>query len=192
LLRGALFRGGLTDETLATLLEGESGNTSLTTSYDYRADQTFAEPRTVPVSLRAPRQSSSSEGTAFGSGQPRTHRIFSYDQPESLADSQPKDDDDHDQGSAHRVPLHDQRTVFIANLPEGTTHKDVAGIVRGGRLLDLFLRNDRSATVSFVEGAAEYLAHAKRNDIYLRTKRVSVPISILWSPLQCHHDSRWI
>jgi hypothetical protein len=59
-------------------------------------------------------------------------------------------------------------------LSDHTTHKDLAGIIRGGRLLDIHLRNDRSATVSFVEGAADFLTYAKRNDIYLHTKRVSI------------------
>jgi hypothetical protein len=88
-------------------------------------------------------------------------------------DSPADDDDDNDQGPAQRIPLHDQRTVLITNLSDRTTHHDLTTIVRGGRLLDIFLRNDRSATISFVEGAAEFLAYAKRNDIYLHMKRVS-------------------
>lgn len=72
-----------------------------------------------------------------------------------------------------RIPVHDQRSVFITNLPEHTTHKDLVGVVRGGRLLDIFLRSDRSATISFVEGAANFLFYAKRSDLYLHTKRVS-------------------
>jgi hypothetical protein len=88
-------------------------------------------------------------------------------------DSPPNDDDNQDQAPTHRIPLHEQRTVLITNLSERTTHKDLASIIRGGRLLDIFLRNDRSATVSFVEGAVEFLAYAKRNDIYLHMKRVT-------------------
>ena len=47
-------------------------------------------------------------------------------------------------------------------------------MIRGGRLLDIFLRSDRSATVSFIEGAAEFLEYVRRNDIYLNAKRVCV------------------
>jgi hypothetical protein len=79
-----------------------------------------------------------------------------------------------DWNHAQRVPVHDQRTLLIANLSERTTHKDLAGIIRGGRLLDIFLRTDHTATISFVEGAAEFLAYTKRTDIYLHTKRVSM------------------
>jgi biopolymer transport protein ExbD len=109
-----------------------------------------------------------------GSLQPRQphsyNRSCSYDQPDSSVES-PKDDEDYE--SSQKVPVHDQRTVLITNLSERTTHKDLASIVRGGRLLDIFLRNDRTATISFVEGAADFLAYAKRKDIYLHTKRVS-------------------
>lgn len=75
--------------------------------------------------------------------------------------------------------------MYITNLSERTTHKDLAGIIRGGRLLDIFLRSDRSATVSFVEGAADFLAYAKRNDIYLHTKR----LEFRWADRQFHVPS---
>ena len=188
LLKSALFRGGLTKETLETLLEGESEATANASShYDYHADTTFPKERPVPTSLNSSDHNEASpvsDDTAVGRSlhphaRPRSgfRRTVSYDQPDSSIDSPPKDDDD--QEHVHRVPLHDQRTVYITNLSDRTTHKDLAGIIRGGRLLDIFLRNDRSATVSFVEGAADFLAYAKRNDIYLHTKRVSVNVELL-------------
>ena len=70
----------------------------------------------------------------------------------------------------------EQRTLLIKNLSDRATHKDIVDVVRGGALLDVYLRaNDKSASVSFVEGAAAqaFLAHAKRNDIYIHGKRVS-------------------
>jgi hypothetical protein len=69
----------------------------------------------------------------------------------------------------------EQRTIVAKNLAERTTHKDIVEIVRGGVVLDIFLRaNDRSASISFVEGAAaqNFMNHAKRNDIYIHGKRV--------------------
>jgi hypothetical protein len=77
-----------------------------------------------------------------------------------------------ERGHGERIPVHDQRTILVTNLSDRTTHKDLLSVIRGGRLLDIYLRHDRSATVSFVEGAAEFLSYAKRNDIYLYTKRV--------------------
>jgi hypothetical protein len=117
----------------------------------------------VPVTVSRPHPQdspSSSDNTTIGEGvvQPRKlsqshNRFFNYAQPDSF-DTSDKEDEDI-RGSANRVSMHDQRTILITNLSDRTTHKDLAGIVRGGRILDIFLRNDRSATVSFVEGAGE-------------------------------------
>lgn len=72
------------------------------------------------------------------------------------------------------MPNNDQRTLLFTNLPERTTHAELTSIIKGGILLDIFMRNDRTATVSFVEGAKEFLTYAKKTDIYLRTKRIEV------------------
>lgn len=74
----------------------------------------------------------------------------------------------------------EQRTLQFSNLPERTTHAELTSIVKGGILLDIYVRNDRTATVSFVSGAKEYLNYAKKTDVYLRTKRVEVS----WSDRQ--------
>jgi hypothetical protein len=68
-----------------------------------------------------------------------------------------------------------KRTVLLVSLPEGTTHSDIVAAVRGGMLLDIYLRtHDRTASVSFLEeGAAqEFFRHVKRHDLYIRGKRV--------------------
>jgi hypothetical protein len=188
LLKSALFRGGLTTDTLNTLLAGESGaNADDTSHYDYSPEKTFTKPAPVPDTMRAPHAHYSpldSDDRDSGSEQldlpqPRSlHRAYSNDHTESFADHC-SDDEEHDyqqeRGDRHqRIPMHDQRTILITNIAERTTHKDIAGVVRGGRLLDIFLRNDRSATVSFVEGAADFLSYVKRNDIYLHAKRVCI------------------
>lgn len=62
-----------------------------------------------------------------------------------------------------------KRTVLLSNLPEGATHADVVDNVRGGMLLDIFLRShDKAASVSFLEEtqAQEFFRHVKRNDLY--------------------------
>ena len=70
----------------------------------------------------------------------------------------------------------EQRSIAIKNLSDRTTHSDLADIIRGGAVLEIFLRTrDKAASVSFLEGsaAAAFLQHAKRHDIYLHGKRVS-------------------
>jgi hypothetical protein len=133
------------------------------TSQSSSWEETFVRPHSVPVIVSRPHPEdspSSSGNTTVGKGvvQPRKlsqphDRFYNYVQPDSFDNSDKEEEDIG--GSAIRVPMHDQRTVLISNLSDRTTHKDLAGIVRGGRVLDIFLRNDRSATVSFVEGAGE-------------------------------------
>lgn len=70
------------------------------------------------------------------------------------------------------------RTVQLSNLAEGTTHADITAAVRGGMLLDIFMRShDRTAAVSFVNSAdaRKFLDHVRRNDLYIRNKRVRFP-----------------
>ncbi|KAL8400241.1 hypothetical protein RB594_000575 [Gaeumannomyces avenae] len=69
------------------------------------------------------------------------------------------------------------RTIQMSNLPDGATHADITAVVRGGMLLDIFMRpHDRSATVSFLhaQDARAFLEHCRRNDLYVRNKRVEV------------------
>lgn len=70
----------------------------------------------------------------------------------------------------------EQRTIQMKGLSDRVVHKDIIDIVRGGALLDIYLRaNDKSASVSFVEGSAAqaFMLYVKRNDVYIHEKRVS-------------------
>ncbi|KAJ5020605.1 carbon-nitrogen hydrolase [Bipolaris maydis] len=188
LLKSALFRGGLTVETLDTLLQDEGTATNEEPSgYDYESETTPVRARSRAFASTEHDQYAFSQDVHSAasphqrlraSGEPGT---FAHG-PESQLDD---DEDDQTQSPSQLIPLHAQRTVLITNLPERTSHKDLASIVRGGRLLDIFLRNDRSATISFVEGASEFLAYAKRNDIYLHTKR----LEFRWNDRQFHVPS---
>ena len=77
----------------------------------------------------------------------------------------------------------EQRTIFVKNLSDRATHKDMVDFVRGGLLLDVYLRSyERSASISFVEGstAQEFMNHVKRNDIYVHGKRVWPHSTLQW------------
>jgi len=53
---------------------------------------------------------------------------------------------------------------------------DITEAVRGGVLLDVFVRaNDRTATVSFLNSAdaKAFYDHVRRHDLYIKNKRVS-------------------
>ena len=77
-----------------------------------------------------------------------------------------------------RYARDEQRTIMVKNLSDRATHKDIVNFIRGGLVLDIFLRtNDRTASISFVEGSAaqEFMSYVKKKDIYVHGKRVSLP-----------------
>ena len=70
---------------------------------------------------------------------------------------------------------HDDRTLLLTGLSNRTTLADIIKAVRGGQLLNLYIReHERTATVSFVDplAAQAFLIYAKRADLYIRGKRV--------------------
>lgn len=77
------------------------------------------------------------------------------------------------------------RTILLSGLAEGTTHADITDAVRGGLLLDIFLRpHERCCSLSFLHGAdaRAFFDHVRRNDLYIRNKRVrNLPSGITFS-----------
>lgn len=76
-----------------------------------------------------------------------------------------------------------QRTVMIRGLPDRVTHHDITDAVRGGALLDIFLRaREHMASISFIEefAAQEFLHYVKQHGLYIAGKRVEA----LWSERQ--------
>ncbi|KAI6378110.1 hypothetical protein MCOR25_002354 [Pyricularia grisea] len=82
---------------------------------------------------------------------------------------------DHGEKAAYEKQC--MRTIQLIGLPDATTHADITGVVRGGLLLDIFVRaHDRSATVSFLHSAdaRAFFDHCRRYDLYIRHKRIEV------------------
>lgn len=69
------------------------------------------------------------------------------------------------------------RTLYFAGLSDRTTMRDLLSVIKGGKVLSINMRN-ASATVTFFDGAAEFLNWTKRNDIYLHGRRASLPASL--------------
>lgn len=83
------------------------------------------------------------------------------------------------QPARKRFAKMERRTIFAKNLSDRATHKDIVDFIRGGLVLDIYLRShERSASISFVEGSAaqEFMIYVKRNDIYVHGKRVCPPL----------------
>lgn len=69
-----------------------------------------------------------------------------------------------------------QRSVQLLNLTPGVTYGDVSAVVRGGPLLEIFLRpKENSATVSFVQeaDAVAFLEHSRTHGLYIKDRKVS-------------------
>lgn len=69
------------------------------------------------------------------------------------------------------------RSLLLCNLSESTTYLDITEAIRGGQLLDIFIRtHERNATVSFVHAldASSFYDHVRRHDLYIKHKRVSI------------------
>ncbi|KAI0480845.1 hypothetical protein GGR56DRAFT_292395 [Xylariaceae sp. FL0804] len=70
-----------------------------------------------------------------------------------------------------------RRTIALLGLAESTSHWDITSVIRGGQLLDIFIRfAERSANVSFLleDDATRFYDHARKHDIYINNKRVFV------------------
>ena len=72
----------------------------------------------------------------------------------------------------------EKRNLFFAGLPANATHKDLTNIIRGGRLLNIYLRPDKAATVAFVDGAAEFLAYSQQQNLFVHNKKASDSCSL--------------
>lgn len=178
-LKTALFQGGVTSETIDLLIAG-SGQTEAANEADVSTSANETQEYLHTPSNRPCNEFTGDERLQhrnqprFQGHQRRTNarRVSpqyddGYDGVDSFIDD--AEQAEPEPSGAYGTP---PRTLYFAGLPEGTTYKEVVSLVKGGKLLNVAMRSERSATVSFVDRAADFLAWAKRNDIYLRHKRV--------------------
>lgn len=64
------------------------------------------------------------------------------------------------------------RTLYFVGFNGRTSYRDLLSVIKGGKILSVNIRSEKSATVSFLDAAAHYLNWTKRNDVYLNGKRV--------------------
>lgn len=84
-------------------------------------------------------------------------------------------DGDEETNSSPAQPTNrpnEKRTLLISGLSSRITYKHLTDVIRGGRILYMMLRYDRTAILFMAEGAADFLAHVKRHDLYVQQKRV--------------------
>lgn len=103
-------------------------------------------------------------------------RISSHgnpDSPSEYGDVLDRDFDDLDDVETAQPTRDAQRSIYFKGLSDRVTYKDLTDVIRGGKILDIHInKKDRTARVAMLDGAAEFLAHVKRDDLYVKTKRV--------------------
>lgn len=105
-----------------------------------------------------------------------TSEFFNYNQVSHRQNAQAQS---QTQALAAARPSYERqcaRSLLFCGLAEGTTHLDITEAIRGGQLLDIYMRgNERMAAVSFVRAtdAQAFFDHVRRHDLYIRHKRVS-------------------
>ena len=75
------------------------------------------------------------------------------------------------------VTDHADRSLVIKGLSKATTLEDITKSIRGGLVLNLFVRKHQNeAHLAFVsaDDAERFLLHSKRHDLYIKSKRVHV------------------
>ncbi|RDW89639.1 hypothetical protein BP6252_01671 [Coleophoma cylindrospora] len=203
-LRRNLYRGGITEDMLALLIkddnetQNKTSHNSTTTNDNttsdgdaFRTQPSFMahEPGRSDTKydlnyLSTPRNGFNGvvhEGQTSGYGSRRHSHEEDYTFDENgIDDGHFEEDSGQDNWRTHARPTLEkfcQRTIQISKLPEGVTHSDITDAVRGGMLLEIYLRaQDRIANISFLNAtdAQGFFHYVKRHDLYVRGKRVEV------------------
>ncbi|KAK2747829.1 hypothetical protein FQN55_004705 [Onygenales sp. PD_40] len=202
-LKQALYEGGVSQEALETLINSPSNQQEQGESVDTAAGSrtptetgNSAHPVLRPISNHSTHESSpsSSHGQKNAAGNAQraalngNGRHFNGENDTTSFPSDEKEDSPFPGSAQPRLDRQqsnctESRTVLLKGLSERTTHRDIVAAVRGGALVDIFLRaRDRQASISFAEGRAaqEFLAYAKRQDLYILDKLIEVS----WSERQ--------
>ncbi|KAF3491095.1 uncharacterized protein GIQ15_00612 [Arthroderma uncinatum] len=209
-LKRALYQGGVEQSSIETLIK-DSGvpQGASTTNGDYSSNgysRTSYEPTqnsegTEPANRYSGRVNArSGTGTHQPSFNDRSTRAHTEEQSPMHHGSFDNNDDDSfpsddrlespigdgpsaPASSRHGVNGTENRTVAIKNVPERATHRDITAVVRGGALVDVFLRSrDHMASVSFADtkAAQEFYTYAKRCNLCILDR----PVDISWAERQ--------
>ncbi|KAK3380367.1 hypothetical protein B0T24DRAFT_191760 [Lasiosphaeria ovina] len=211
-LRRNLLRGGVGEETVDllsqddhTIQDGRSqapspSKADVTDDGGARLNTPTPQPSTAFLDQPKPRTYGYRNGNGY-SGNDTAGATHKYSDRPAWADhdAEPEDEEDvscdspvespggaaapKQQGQKPQFVRQCMRTIQLQNLAEGITHADITSVVRGGMVLDVFLRaHERSATVSFLDAmdAKRFYDHVRKHDLYIKNKRVDIK----WSDRQ--------
>nr|POE89826.1 rna-binding protein mrn1 [Quercus suber] len=188
--------GGVTETTLQLLIShtedsapveyGEPGVATISWADDSRPD--LPSPKHIEHHSRTPGEPTKSS-MRYRDPATTSHTHFNRDGPgfrcdsrngnelSAIGDDAPSEDGDDETLNDDATGVNrttDNRTLYFCGFPEGTTYEDVLSIISGGKVVNINMRSERSATATLFDGAAAYLSWATRNGIYIRSKRISV------------------
>jgi len=69
------------------------------------------------------------------------------------------------------------RSVMLVNLAERTRHADITSVVRGGMLLDVYMRpRENAAVISFLHGvdAQAFYEHVRHHGLMIKNRKVGI------------------
>ncbi|TAQ86282.1 hypothetical protein B7494_g5405 [Chlorociboria aeruginascens] len=195
----SLYGGGLSDESFNVLIKDSSSETKNGDPTFYSSAETSDGDTFMTQLYPSSIQGTGGQDYTFGRNAnytPRTHsrqrdqdgfqnHTQTNDDSSFVAESatdgfyegETGNNDSQPKAQRQHYDKHCKRTILLANLHENTTHSDIVDVVRGGMLLDIYLRTpERTASVSFLEEAhaQDFFRHAKRHDLYIRGKRVEI------------------
>ncbi|KAI1180349.1 hypothetical protein F4777DRAFT_574110 [Nemania sp. FL0916] len=206
-LKNSLLGAGVTEESIATLVQDANGaipTDPYGVADIYSHDQTDSfearPPQTKPPTFTIQPPSYTAYGPTANSSSARSY-FNTASKPYAFEEN--SDWASHDHMGGTLTPSHSadgptdvqidslhptqkpqipyarvcRRTITFAGLPPYTTLGDVTDVVRGGQLLDVFLRSaEHTASISFVreDDAVRFYEHTRKNDIYIRNKRIFV------------------
>jgi hypothetical protein len=84
------------------------------------------------------------------------------------------------------IPRHARRSLRLDNLPANVSISDIAQAIRGGQVLEIYLRHkEKAAVVSFVQEyeAQSFYDHVRTHDLYIKSKRIQVSWSEFQKPI---------
>jgi hypothetical protein len=179
-LKKALVRAGVSEEHLETLIRSETGDSGRhTTNYALPSIRsTSTSPSSSPC-----KSSWAVDAPVFVPREKCSKSSFRPDfsaikAVHSIPPTPPSEWCDEEDSEPERFNGDNQdRSIVLRGFSPFTTLADLAKVLRGGIILNMYIRErEREAHVSFVEplAAEKFVMHYKRNDMYLKGKRIDV------------------
>ncbi|DAA78567.1 TPA_exp: Uncharacterized protein A8136_4543 [Trichophyton benhamiae CBS 112371] len=188
-LKRALFQGGVEQSSIETLIKDPAGSQAESTTNGSHYYKGTTQVTQQPTPLTGSPELAYNERPAKTHTESSTNHYYHNDE-DSLSSDDRSEIPIHGEtpGVSHDSPKQsvngsENRTVAIKNVPDRATHRDITAAVRGGALVDVFLRSrDHMASVSFADtkAAQDFYNYAKRCNLCILDR----PVDVSWAERQ--------